>query len=313
MGHQLYLIMQAFNKAFQIVALISVLVIILDYVCAIITTQSIGYQSHLWEGEDRKRIEDMFGSISVSMQTLFMIMTLTDWDKISNLLTKQFPGPVVHFGLILYIMITSYTMISLISGIISESLITSQQEYKQRKLYIMEQERKDLTMDLKAFLTEVHEDEMDQDGNVGGEDLKTSVRGDTELLEKLAGIGITVDEKGLLSLIDKMGNDGAQRINIGYFVEKLTHLNGTASASTVADLQYELLKTQQMLDKFVEKTCNGEDILRPQVVKERRTSNYSPPDLGKKSSLRNSSGGGQITTKKSESKGNARFAANIEE
>lgn len=176
----------------------------------------------------------------------------------------------------------------------------------------MEQDRKELTADLNAFLTEVHEDELDEDGAVEAEDLKTSVRGDTALLDNLANIGVAIDEKSLLVLIDKLGDNGQKRIKIGYFVEKLTHLNGTASASTVVDLQLELAKTQLMLDKFVEKSCDGADILRPQVVKERRTSNYTAPSTGKRSSLRNS-GGQNGAPKPTGPPKTMKFAENIEE
>merc|ERR1711972_1137614 len=136
-----------------------------------------------------------FGSIGKSMHTFFFIGTLTTTDKISEPLVMEgiLPQWVVSFCLVAYIMIASYTMMSLCTGIISESLVTSQQMFKHRKLQMFEDKRRTVAADLLTFLMEIHEDEKDEFGNVEPEDLKTSVRGDNELLSKLGGIGINVD------------------------------------------------------------------------------------------------------------------------
>mmetsp|Transcript_54703 Transcript_54703/g.123096 ORF Transcript_54703/g.123096 Transcript_54703/m.123096 type:complete len:502 (-) Transcript_54703:93-1598(-) len=298
MFHHLALIMQAFYKALQIVLLISLLVFILDYACAIVLTQGVGNQSAEW-GDEKEKIEQWFGSIPRSMQSLLMIMTLCNWDEIATALTKHLPAPVVYAGLVFYIMVTSYTMISLITGIISESLITSQQEFKRRKLQSMEEKRKEVAADLREFLYEMHEDEKDDFGCIEAEDLKTSVRGDTELLGRLASTNVVINEKGILSLIDKMSNDGQQRINIDYFVEKLTNLVGVATASSIVDLKYELIRTQQKLNVLAKKLCPNDPVLIPELGKpsegedEKKTAPSSGPAPGKRSSLRNNQDGVQ--------------------
>lgn len=246
MFHQLYLIMQAFTKAFQMVMLISVLVFILDYVCAIILTQSVGQHSADW-GEDAAQIEAWFGTISRSMQTLFVIMTLSGWEKIALMLTDVLPVPVVLFSFVLYIMVTSYTLVSLITGIISESLITSQGEYKHRKLQSMDGQRKELAATLRSFLEDMLDDRCDGNRSVEADDLKQSVRGDQELLGKLASIGSAINERGILNLIDSLSNDGQERVCIDYFVDKLTNLTNTANASAVVDLKHDVVRTQQQL------------------------------------------------------------------
>lgn len=253
MFHQLYLIMQAFNKAFQIVLLMGLLVFILDYVCAIMLTQAVGKNATSWGASDEELITMWFGSIPNSMQTLFLIMTLSGWGEISMVLTKVVPSPLVYGGLVLYIMVTSYTMLSLITGIISESLITSQQEYRLRKERSQEESKKEISFELRQFLFDTLEDDKDQNNNVKPEDIKTAIRGDTELLMKLAAIGMKVDEAGVLSLIDKLSNDGSVMVNIDYFVDKLTNLNGPATSSSVMDLKFELYKVHVKLDAILKK------------------------------------------------------------
>mmetsp|Transcript_43332 Transcript_43332/g.92768 ORF Transcript_43332/g.92768 Transcript_43332/m.92768 type:complete len:493 (+) Transcript_43332:344-1822(+) len=248
MFQHLYLIMQAFSKAFQIVLLMGLLVFILNYVCAIMLTQGIGQSTDSWEDpEEKEQIEAWFGSIPNSMQTLFMVMTLSGWDEIAQTLMKVMPASVIFTGLVLYIMITSYTMTSLVTGIISESLITSQQEYRLRKEKVFEDKKKELSNDLRETLYSLHEDEKDSFNNVKLEDLKTTMRGDTETLMKLAGINIIIDEAGVLNLIDKLASDSGD-INIDYFVDKLSNLTGGASASSVMDLKYDVSKLSNAID-----------------------------------------------------------------
>lgn len=252
MFHQLFLIMQAFTKAFQMVLLISILVVILNYVCAIILTQAVGQPSDEWDASTADQLKEWFGSISASMQTLFIIMTLSDVEKIWSTLTKVLPAWIISPCFVLYIMVTSYTMVSLITGIISESLITSQQEYKRRKMQQIEGKKKEVASSLREFLHEVHDP--DANGCVEAEDLKQSVRGDTELLAKLASMGVSIDEKGVLGLVDHL-SESSGKVSLDYFVDKLTNLIGMASASHVVDLRYQIVRTQQQLAS-VESTIN---------------------------------------------------------
>jgi len=184
MFQQLFLIMQAFIKAIQIVLLMVMLIVILDYVLAIILTQAVGDHAYLW-GKDEYLIKTWFGSITRSMNSMFIIMTLSDWENFANVLMQVIPAPIVFLSFVFYIMVTSYTMVSLVTAIVSESLITSQQEFKRRKLQTREKKKKGVTGELLDFLLDYHEDNVDEEGAVGAEDLKQSVRGDQELLRNL--------------------------------------------------------------------------------------------------------------------------------
>lgn len=254
MFQQLYLIMQAFHKAFQVVLLISILVMILDYVCAILLTQGVGHCSEKWEDPaDQEKILIWFGTIGRSMQSLFVVMTLSNWDRMVLTLIKVYPASMIIGFFVLYIMITSYTMLSLITAIITDSLVTSQQEYKSRKLQSAEETKRDIQSELCEYLAEVHEDELDATGSVEVADLKTSVKGDQELLGKLASIGIMISEKGLSNLLDKISHDGKDRVRTSYFVDLLCNLSGPATASSVVDAKHEAQNLQYKWRDFEKK------------------------------------------------------------
>lgn len=133
MFRQLFLIMQAFAKAFQVVLIVSGFIIILNYCYAIVLTQLVGHRAAAWPEDKQELIVKWFGSISASMRTMFFVMTLSDWDVIPMTLIEVLPSLPVMSAFGMYILVASYTMVSLISGIISESLIASQQDYKHKK------------------------------------------------------------------------------------------------------------------------------------------------------------------------------------
>jgi voltage-gated sodium channel len=252
MFHQLFLILTAFGKAFQVVGLIGVLVFIVDYVLAIVVTSNIGKHAEDW-GADAGDVEYWFGSIGNSMSTLFGIMTLSNWYEIAQVLAKIYPRGLIFSCFVFYIMVTSYTMISLITGIIAESLITSQQEYKYNKLASIEKQRKAVCSELKELFTGVLEDDQDDAGNVDAEELKKSLSYERGLTGRLASLGIAVDDDDIVNLIDKMASDSQGVVNIDYFVDKLTHINGAVNATQVVDLKREITKVQYDLGKLAKK------------------------------------------------------------
>lgn len=302
MFNQLYLIMQAFNKAFQIVGLISLLILILDYVCAIVLTQAVGTWAAQAEEDpslpaDRQAklrvMSAMFGTIPDSMQTLFLVMTLSNWDIVAQAIEEEVNPSArafVYLALVVYIMITTYTGTSLITGIISDSLVTAQVEYKERAHASFAKRRREVYSELVAFLQEMHEEEMDCFGRVDHEDLKTSMRGDTELLDRLARSGCILDEQGLLALIDNLSRNGKEKVCLSYFADKITNLVGVASASSVADLRNEMMQVHRKLDRLAERQFPNDNVYEAQLpTKElptvRASCTSGPP---KRSSIRQS-------------------------
>merc|ERR1712025_788301 len=120
------LIAQAFFDAFTSVCWIGILVFIMDYIFAIFLTQLIGKQADTWDDDEAVLVTQWFGNIGRSMYTLFTVMTLAEWEQICMVIMKQFPLVVLFF--IFYIIIASYTMVSLITGVISDSLINARRE-----------------------------------------------------------------------------------------------------------------------------------------------------------------------------------------
>merc|ERR1719316_2547145 len=90
MFNMLAIILSAFIKAISTVMWVRMLTCIIDYVCAILCTQMIGHNAHMW-GDDAQEIELWFGTIVKSMQSLFVIMTLAEWDTMVAKLATVIP------------------------------------------------------------------------------------------------------------------------------------------------------------------------------------------------------------------------------
>lgn len=243
MFNQLLLIIRAFGKALQVVMLLGVLVIIMLYAVSIVLTQMIGHKMDQF-GDRADEVEYWFGSIGKSMTTLFWVMFGSSWDPLLDLLTTVYPYTWVLTFFAGY-MIINVAMLALVIGLISESLIIAQEEYRDKKLAQFAVKKKNVAADYTGELSELLEDEMDEFGCVEASELKGIVKGDASLIQKLTTVGITITPEGLTTLVDNMTNEGAQRCSIDHFIEKLTNLSGVSAASAVCDVKYDLLKNRQ--------------------------------------------------------------------
>lgn len=240
---QLLLMVKALGKAFQVVLLLSILVFIMVYSLGIVCTQLVGHHSDKW-GDDADKVEEWFGTIPRSMTTMFFIMFGSGWDTLLRLLTEVYPTGVVLLLFAGYMVIT-VALLSLIVGLISESLIIAQQEFKQRTMEKFGTKKKALASEYTEELNALLEDEMDEFGAVEAKELKQAVKGDSTLITKLIGVGVSLTLDGLIGLVDSMSKDGQQRVVIDHFIEKLINLSGNSSASAVVDVKYDLLKNRQ--------------------------------------------------------------------
>jgi hypothetical protein len=243
---QLLLMIKAFGKAFQVVLLLSILVFIMIYAMGIVATQLIGHKADEW-GDNADDIEFWFGTIMKSMATLFWVMFGSAWDPLLHLLSQVYPTGMV-LALFAAFMVINVALLSLIVGLISESLIIAQQEFKARTLEKFAGKKKAVAAEYTEELNALLEDEMDEVGAVEGRDLKQAVKGDSTLITKLIGVGVSLSLDGLMQLVESMSKGGTQRVVIDHFIDKLINLSGNSSASSVVDVKYDLLKNRQRTD-----------------------------------------------------------------
>jgi voltage-gated sodium channel len=251
MFNNLLLIVKAFGKALQVVVLISLITVITIYSLSIVLTQLIGHQSHKFREEDQVAIKKWFGTIPNSMSTLFWVMFGSSWDELWEVLSHQYPKGFILCMFALYMVLT-VSLASLIVGLISQSLIIAQEEFKARKMASFNNKKKILAAELKSELNDIHEEEVDQGGTLNARQLKQTIKADSGLLQKLAAVGVDADADGLMMLVDTLSNEEKERISIDHFIEKLINLSGQSQASAVVDIKYEIMKNRERMNNLDE-------------------------------------------------------------
>lgn len=251
---ELMVILNAFLNAFSAVMWVSILTLILDYVCAVFLTQTVGHHAHIW-GPNEEKVLVWFGSIGHSMRTLFIVMTLAEWDEIALTLQEQINGLIVFFFAGLYVMIAAITMVSLIIGIISEAIVAAQEEARKDAEEQMEEEKDKALADLRDQFNQL---DSNKDGFLAYKKAEKHLTNNPRLLTKLASMDLDFSQVQLLDLVRKVSAQNADAdtqqkadqngdaeaepppCNIKELVEALDQQKGMASAMSIYDLKHRI-------------------------------------------------------------------------
>merc|ERR1719460_2736737 len=111
----------------------------------------VGQKAFLW-GPDEAQVVTWFGSVGQSMRTLCFIMTLSEWDTVVLTLSRRLNGVLVLVAASGYIIVTAYTMLSLITGVICEALVTARRQDEEHKMQQMQESQKQFAEGIKDLL-----------------------------------------------------------------------------------------------------------------------------------------------------------------
>eukprot|EP00747_Dinoflagellata_sp_TGD_P216788 gnl/TRDRNA2_/TRDRNA2_89280_c0_seq1.p1 gnl/TRDRNA2_/TRDRNA2_89280_c0~~gnl/TRDRNA2_/TRDRNA2_89280_c0_seq1.p1 ORF type:complete len:458 (-),score=64.59 gnl/TRDRNA2_/TRDRNA2_89280_c0_seq1:81-1427(-) len=244
MFEMLAVILKAFIKALTVVMWVGLLMIIIDYVCAILMVRIIGKNAARW-GSDEAKIQAWFGTIPKAMESLFVIMTLDGWSVMAEELSLQIPEELVWFCFMMYIIVVSYALTSLITGVISESLITAKNMEEKIRVKEIEDERNEVLAGLRLALERL---DSDCSGTLSRSEIKTELALHPEVLTTFAMLQVELSVDDILALFDRLAN-GKTELSIPLFVDALSNLTGTAKAAALFDVQTEVKEMKTMLQQ----------------------------------------------------------------
>jgi len=229
--HDLVNIFNAFKEALSVVLWLSLLILILDYICAIFLTQMIGTRAYMW-GDNEPKITQWFGTIADSMQTLFVVQTLSDWNKIAAVVMEVAPREPVMLFCVAYILLASYTMVSLITGVICESLMMAQQDDNERKVQELEEDKTRFYGELKNTLAQF---DTDESGKITPDEVQEALRQHPGVLTQLHALDIHVDHEGILEIVRRCETkDG---VPIERLADTLIAVSGEAKSAALVNFQ----------------------------------------------------------------------------
>lgn len=236
----LYCISIALASSMKSVFWITVMFSIVIVVSAIFTTTLIGKQTAVYD--DPALVQQHFGTVPLSMTTLFQFVTLDDWSTVARVVMRTYPLMQVFFWG--YIFLTSFTMVSVLTGMITQNT----------QRYIQEEDKKG-EKKFQKFLEKAKKlfDHADQNGDrtISGEEF-LSLFHEKKIHSALYIHGIDIDddfEDGdeLFSCMDHERNG---EITLAEFRDGLQRMRGNAKAKDFFRISSMIRKAEEALDSL---------------------------------------------------------------
>lgn len=226
-------------KAFAVVMLVGMVVLVLNFGLSIILTTLIGQRGVLLADENSgASVVEWFGSIGRSMQTLF-IQTLAGWDHIATTLSTIYPSSIVVPMVVLYMMICCFAVVGLITSVISDSFMASQQREQKSKEAARDARRHAAAMELGKLFTE-HGRSFP--GFINRKELEAAVQ-EGFVTQVLNSMEVPANKTDILKLFDKMNKEAsfAGRVQAEHMAEAVTSIAGGWRVSGFFDVKHQVL------------------------------------------------------------------------
>lgn len=226
-------------KAFAVVVLVGLVVLVVNFGLSIILTTLIGQRGVLLEDQLGSEVTDWFGSIGRSMQTLFTIQTLAGWDHIATTLSSIYPSSIVVPMIVLYMMICCFAVVGLITSVISDSFMASQQREQKSKEAARDLRRHAFTMELGKLFTE-HGRSLP--GFINRKELEAALH-EAFVTQLLNTMEVPTNKTDILKLFDKMNKEAsfAGRVQADHMAEAITSIGGGWRVSGFFDVKHQVI------------------------------------------------------------------------
>lgn len=234
----LWLLITGLGKAFVTILWVFALLIITNYLFALLFTTLVTSQDSL-KGTDA---EIWFGKVPRSMYTLFVIMTLESWNSYCEVLMEVSPGYIIIF--VLYIMFTHFTVLNLFIGVVVDHV----QRLSSTTDVELMREVKDRQQQLFAQLHEVFTTaDVDNDECLTVQEFRTVMRTNATIRKSMADLG--VNEAEVDWLFDTLDTDASGSLSIDEFVEGVLRCKESELARNLMQMQYGLLREIRVMGK----------------------------------------------------------------
>ena len=241
----LWSIISGFVEAVKTLFWVSLFLLFIIYIAAVFVTVEIGQNPELYDsyryvsgGWDYK---EYFGTVGKSMLTLFQILTLDDWSGgIARHVMSNQPAMSIFF--ILFILLTSFGIMNVITGIIVERTLATAKQNQERFQRNQERERSRVL----SHLREIFEfADKDGNGSLTVEEFRTAIR-QPDVERKLRLIELPVaDAEELFTILD---HDGSGELSVDEFIGGCVRLKGVAKSKDLLSVQVSVQALAERLE-----------------------------------------------------------------
>jgi len=211
---QLYLLAFGFVEAVQAVFWVSVLMGVVLYVCSIVMVRTLGRLPDT--DRHAEFLHDHFCDIRTSMLTLFVLMSSPDLPLFIEQDGLLFERPLLLIFLMSFIVIGSFGMIALLTGVISESMF----EKNQLRMEEARKEQDELMQALEKDAQTLHSGlVLDENGEASVEEVRDNAL--PKLAKLLEEKMVDFTDHTLFKLVMVMDTDGEGRISCDEFTHAI--------------------------------------------------------------------------------------------
>jgi len=219
------------NMLSSLLWVFSVLLLVI-YVFAVMLTQYTKSSGSDHQGDS------YFADVPTAMFALFQVTTMDSWPGVAEPLTTR--SQLWRFFFVAFIAFSAWTMISLLTAIVSDNVIQATQDKKE------EQKREEERMRalFVAFLQNAFK-HADTDGNgVLDKDEFAALMDDEAVTAKMEELGVTLPKDESCRVFDMLDVDEDGELTIDEFTHGFAQLQQTLTTKHVVSLDYSLQRVQ---------------------------------------------------------------------
>mmetsp|Transcript_167456 Transcript_167456/g.537755 ORF Transcript_167456/g.537755 Transcript_167456/m.537755 type:complete len:544 (-) Transcript_167456:118-1749(-) len=244
--------------------LIFSMIFLLILVSAIVCTHLFGHAEFLDEGDGqleehiRKAIKGLFCDVRTSLFSLFRVTTQDNWISVAGPVIAASPSMKLFF--VAFIVFVSWTMISVLTAVASNSMIeaTSDRKEAERRLHAAKH---------KAFIDFLRHcfEEGDADGNgeLDKEEFDMLVQ-QPRVLSQMKALGVELSVEELSKTWLMLDVDGSGTLTIDAFVDGLSYLQAMLSVTHFFNLDQAVKRSGIKFKKAMERLVSDLDHVRDQ-------------------------------------------------
>lgn len=246
---ELWLLLAGVLDALRTLFWAMLLIVLFIYVCGILMTRTVG-QPHAGKpcDEDFLGIDALFGTVPVSMFTLFAVLTTDQWADIARCTMMYEPWTWIFY--LVFLACTAYAMMNVIVAVVVEGTMEQASQQKGDIHKKQEAERQEAIHKIGEVFKKA-----DEDGNglLTRQEFMTAVH-QAEVQEYLMSSGIDLRLAG--TLFDILDYDDSGCLDADEFVRGAMRARGDAQAKEILSIQCDIwrfeMRYRQELDRFQE-------------------------------------------------------------
>jgi len=223
--------------------------VVIWFILAIILTRLLGHGlllPHDLDEEVALQVQTQFQDIVSSMYALFQLTTLDDWARIAIPVIEV--NPVWQWIVIAYVILMSWTMLSLLTAVASESLITASSTKKSEEIIKEDMQREGfMGVILKHFA------QVDEDGNnqLDKNEFKNFMEKE-DVRQELKAKGMNLESVDIVKMWDTFDVDGNGWLSVEELVQGFVTLQEQLATKHVANLGYAMKKFNLSIEKALD-------------------------------------------------------------